>query len=77
MSDVLTKKLEEFKNMSLEKYVELKENEIKEQFKVNKDNIIDEDEILIENKIKNIEKLCRADKKIRYGLEDEETNLED
>ena len=63
--------------MSLEKYIELKENEIKEQFKVNKDNIIDEDEILIENKIKNIENLCRADKKIRYGLEDEETNLED
>ena len=77
MSDKLTKKLEELKNMSLEKYIELKENEIKEQFKVNKDNIIDEDEILIENKIKNIEKLCRADKKIRYGLEDEETNLED
>ena len=54
MSYKLTKKLKELKNMSLEKYIELKENEIKEQFKVNKDNIIDEDEILIENKIKNI-----------------------
>ena len=73
----IKKKLELLKNMSLEKYIEFRENQLKEKLKEKKEVIENEEEIIIENRIKGIEKLRKAEHKLRYRLEDEDTCIED
>ena len=62
--------------MTLKKYIEYRESLDKEKLKEEKkDKIIDEIDIIIENKIKNLEKIIKEDDKISYNYEDEETSL--
>ena len=76
----LEKKVEMIENMSLKKYIEFKEGQETEKFqKKAEQQKIDDDEqdIIIENKIKNLERLIESDKKLRFKIEEEETNIGD
>ena len=75
--DEIKKKLDSLKNISLEKYIEFRENQLKKKLKEKKEVIENEEEIIIENRIKGIEKLRKSDKKIKCRLEDEDTCIED
>ena len=62
--------------MTLRKYIEYRESLDKEKLKEEKkDKIIDEINNIIENKIKNLEKMIKEDDKINNNYEDEETSL--
>ena len=64
--------------MTLKNYIEYRESVDKEKLKEEqKDKILDEIDIIIENKIKKLEKMIKEDDKIRYNYEDEETSIND
>ena len=74
----LQKRIDTLKNITLKNYFEYKERQDKENFeKTKKDKIMDENMIIIENQFKKLENLMKKDKKIKYELEDEDTNIED
>ena len=72
----LGKKIGIIKNMTLKKYIEYRESLDKKKFEEEKKDKNEED-IIIENNIKKLEKMIKNDEKINYNLEDEETSVND
>ena len=61
--------------MTLKKYIKYRESLDKE--KKDKITLIEPIDIIIENKIKNLEKMIKSARRIRYNFEDEETSIND
>ena len=72
----LEKKIGIIKNMTLKKYIEYRESLDKKKFEEEKKDKNEED-IIIENNIKKLEKMIKNDEKIKYNLQDEETSVND
>ena len=62
--------------MTLKKYIEYRESLDKKKFEEEK-KYKNEEDIIIENNIKKLEKMIKNDEKIKYNLEDEETSVND
>ena len=62
--------------MTLKKYIDFRESHDKKKFEERKMDKNEED-IIIENNIKKLEKMIKNDEKIKYNLEDEETSVND